>query len=139
MIRNICSQRPVLIFYIFGFVSIIHLSDNCAIEKLGWKINIRSVGTHGDVVTDPRGAIKGKAGKTGKTAGLPKFLDMLTISQSGGGDRLRPPIGFDSPKHLRDYAPGSPPFYERLVNPDPIILCLYISLSLPKFLTFQRP
>ena len=46
-----CSQRPVLLFYIFGFMSIIHLSDNCAIEKLGWEINIRSVGTYGDVVT----------------------------------------------------------------------------------------
>ena len=87
MIRNISNSKMFTktCFNLLYFrVRVYHpsISDNCAIEKLGWKINIRSVGTHGDVVTDPRGAIKGKAGKT---AGLPKFLDMLTISQSGGG------------------------------------------------------
>ena len=38
-------------------------------------------------------------GKEGKTAALPKFSDMLTLSQSGGG-RLCPPISFASPKKI---------------------------------------
>ena len=47
-----------------------------------------------------RGVINGKAGKT---AAFPKFSDMLTLSQSGGGGRLCPTIGFASPKIFRDY------------------------------------
>ena len=44
-------------------------------------------------------------GKTGKTAALPKFSDMLTLFQlGGGGGRLHPPIGFVSPKKNPDYA-----------------------------------
>ena len=39
-------------------------------------------------------------GKTGKTAALPKFSDMLTLFQLGGGGRLHPPIGFVSPKKI---------------------------------------
>ena len=41
-------------------------------------------------------------GKEGKAAALPKFLDMLTLSQpeGGGGGTLCPPIGFALPKKL---------------------------------------
>ena len=41
-----------------------------------------------------RGVINGKAGKT---VGLPKFSDTLTLSQSGGAD-YAPPLAFVSPK-----------------------------------------
>ena len=53
-----------------------------------------------------RGVINGKAGKAGKAAAVPKFSDTLTLSQPGGGGRLRPLIGFASPKFFRDYAPA---------------------------------
>ena len=39
-------------------------------------------------------------GKAGKAAALPKFSDMLTLSESGGADYLCPPIGFVSPKQI---------------------------------------
>ena len=50
-----------------------------------------------------RGVINGKADKA---AALPKFSDMLTLSQRGGRGKLHPPIGFASHKIIRDYAPA---------------------------------
>ena len=43
--------------------------------------------------------------KGGNAAALLKFLDMLTLSQSGGVDYAHFSVGFASPNFFLDYAP----------------------------------
>ena len=68
-----------------------------------WKLPHRSgvLACRFDPLNKGRGVINGKAGKA---AALPKFLDALTLSQSGAADYAQP-LALPYLKN-RDYAPG---------------------------------
>ena len=61
-------------------------------------------------------------GKAGKATSIPQFSDTLTLSQSEGGGRLRPPFDFVSPKNFCDYAPEWHSKTMKLLNNTPLQL-----------------
>ena len=69
--------------------------------------------------------------KAGKAAALPKFSDMLTLSQPGGG-RLCPPIGFACLKKIPHYAPATVPghFLAKSDHSEPAAAQLAASIEL---------